>query len=291
MKFKFVILLLIFLFSLSRKPVLADCNDFGIKIVPPIINFSDVTTGDNLLCDIKLIRWCVDVPYNIKATVDESDIYDWIKFDSDSSLKFLKGEELHNIKLKVLVPENADIGSYQGSVLFVISSGDKIQQDGVAMNVNIGVRSIIKIDVTQTSYIKVYTSPILNKLRGRIIVKPEDLGRAYYIHPILNKMFSLGSPNEAFSVMRSQGIGISNNNLTKFRENGKNNDNILIEDDFIDIHLGKIFLQVEENGEAWYINPENGERYFLNRPHDAFGIMQDLGVGITNNDFDLLINK
>ena len=47
---------------------------------------------------------------------------------------------------------------------------------------------------------------------------------------------------------------------------------------------GKIFLQVQRNGEAWYINPENSKRYFLGRPADAFEIMRNLGLGITNTD-------
>jgi hypothetical protein len=49
---------------------------------------------------------------------------------------------------------------------------------------------------------------------------------------------------------------------------------------------GKILLQVENNGEGWYVNPENQKRYYLGRPDDAFGIMRKLGLGITNKDFD-----
>lgn len=49
---------------------------------------------------------------------------------------------------------------------------------------------------------------------------------------------------------------------------------------------GKILLQVEQNGEAWYVNPSNGLRYYLGRPADAFSIMRELGLGISNNDFD-----
>ena len=49
---------------------------------------------------------------------------------------------------------------------------------------------------------------------------------------------------------------------------------------------GKILLQVEQNGEAWYINPENEKRYYLGRPADAFQIMRELGLGVSNKDFD-----
>ena len=49
-------------------------------------------------------------------------------------------------------------------------------------------------------------------------------------------------------------------------------------------HLGKIFLQVESRGEAWYVNPVSGRRYFLGRPTDAFVLMRGFGLGITNDD-------
>jgi len=51
---------------------------------------------------------------------------------------------------------------------------------------------------------------------------------------------------------------------------------------------GKILLQVEKNGEAWYVNPENSKRYFLGRPVHAFEIMRGLGLGITNTNLDLI---
>lgn len=47
---------------------------------------------------------------------------------------------------------------------------------------------------------------------------------------------------------------------------------------------GKILLQVEENGEAWYVYPYDLKRYYLGRPADAFEIMRNLGIGISNND-------
>jgi hypothetical protein len=47
---------------------------------------------------------------------------------------------------------------------------------------------------------------------------------------------------------------------------------------------GRILLQVEANGEAWYLNPTTEKRSFLGRPHDAFSIMRNQGIGITNID-------
>jgi len=60
----------------------------------------------------------------------------------------------------------------------------------------------------------------------------------------------------------------------------------IIDKKFTQIHSGKIFLQVEKNGEAWYLEPVTQKRYFLGRPDDAFQIMRTFGLGITNADLE-----
>lgn len=47
-----------------------------------------------------------------------------------------------------------------------------------------------------------------------------------------------------------------------------------------------MLLQVQQHGEAWYINPADQKRYYLGKPTDAFQVMRELGIGISNNDFD-----
>lgn len=47
---------------------------------------------------------------------------------------------------------------------------------------------------------------------------------------------------------------------------------------------GIIFLQVESAGEAWYVNPADGLRYYLGRPYDAWNIMRTTGLGISTDD-------
>ena len=63
----------------------------------------------------------------------------------------------------------------------------------------------------------------------------------------------------------------------------------------VDSLKGRILLQVEQHGEAWYVNPTDNKRYYLGRPDDAFEIMRSFGLGITNNDLDQIpvgnINK
>jgi len=55
---------------------------------------------------------------------------------------------------------------------------------------------------------------------------------------------------------------------------------------FVEKLKGKILLQVEANGEAWYINPNDGKRYYLKNGDEALKIMQKFGLGISNSDLE-----
>ena len=108
-------------------------------------------------------------------------------------------------------------------------------------------------------------------LQGRIVLQVEEMGEAWYIGPDDGKKYYLGRPADAFTLMRRLGLGATH--------------------EFISSHtlfpgqvLGKILLDVEQNGEAYYINPVDRKAYYLGRPHDAFRIMREAGLGITNRD-------
>lgn len=48
---------------------------------------------------------------------------------------------------------------------------------------------------------------------------------------------------------------------------------------------GKILLQVESHGEAWYVNPKDLKRYYLGKPEDAYSLMKQLSTGISEKEF------
>lgn len=52
----------------------------------------------------------------------------------------------------------------------------------------------------------------------------------------------------------------------------------------VDSVSGKVLLQVAESGNAWYIPPTAGKRYFLADGNTAFDILRDFGLGITEED-------
>ncbi|MFH1582845.1 MAG: hypothetical protein ABIB72_00805, partial [Candidatus Falkowbacteria bacterium] len=164
-------------------------------------------------------------------------------------------------------------------------------------------------------------------------------GEAYYVSYKEKKLYYLGRPADAFQVIRNQGIGITNANLSKIPIglsvlSGADTDGDGLPDTFEDaigtdknkidsdsdgfndkdelttgyapwaknlkisydntfsaVQKGKIFLQVQSRGEAWYVNPADGKRYFLARPADAFNIMRQLGLGISNGNFEKLAGE
>lgn len=87
----------------------------------------------------------------------------------------------------------------------------------------------------------------------------------------------------------SDGDGFSDYDEISQGYNPMNTEIINIDQLFSKNHSGQIFLQTEKNGEAWYINPNDKKRYYLGRPDDAFQIMRNLGLGITNENLNNII--
>lgn len=52
----------------------------------------------------------------------------------------------------------------------------------------------------------------------------------------------------------------------------------------IDRVRGRILLQVESHGEAWYVNPKDNKRFYLKDGATAYSLMREAGLGISNVD-------
>jgi hypothetical protein len=128
-------------------------------------------------------------------------------------------------------------------------------------------------------------SSLSTKLSGRIVLSVEENGEAWYIHPLDLKRYYLGRPNDAFQVMRELGLGISELNFQEIAQAGMP---VAGNTDLAKRLAGRIVLQVEQNGEAWYINPVDLKKYYLGRPADAFRVMRALGLGISRADLALI---
>ena len=123
-----------------------------------------------------------------------------------------------------------------------------------------------------------------NRLAGRILLQVDRAGEAWYVNPTDNKRYFLGKPSDAFRVMRDLGLGISNKELARIAES----DEVGGDPSFARRLAGRILLQTEDHGQAWYVNPTDNKRYFLGRPSDAFRVMRDLGLGARTADIEAL---
>jgi len=119
---------------------------------------------------------------------------------------------------------------------------------------------------------------LAQSLSGRILLSVEQNGEAWYVNPVNLERYFLGRPDDAFSIMRQLGLGISQVNFQKLSDGS-----VLAR-----TLSGRIVLQIESHGEAWYINPVNLKKYYLGRPSDAFSIMRQLGLGITLRNLALI---
>lgn len=113
---------------------------------------------------------------------------------------------------------------------------------------------------------------LAKKMSGRILLQVEDSGKSWYMYPADNRRYFLGRPADAFNLMRKLSLGVNHAYITKYVKNA-----------FPAKMSGRILLDVEDNGKAYYINPLDLKGYYLGRPADAFSIMRQLGLGINND--------
>jgi hypothetical protein len=173
---------------------------------------------------------------------------------------------------------------------------------------------------------------LVQRVIGKILLQVEAKGEAWYVSPIDLKRYYLGRPDDAFIIMKTTGVGITNTDIQKIpvadlnltnssdidddglsdtvetafgtnKEKADTDDDgygdkeevlkgfnpnkakeMTIDTNFSAKQKGKILIQVQSKGEAWYVSHKDNKRYFLGRPQDSFNIMRTLGLGITNTD-------
>jgi hypothetical protein len=114
---------------------------------------------------------------------------------------------------------------------------------------------------------------LVKRLLGRILLQVEGHGESWYVNPVNGLKYFLGTPADAFTIMRKLGLGISEKDYTTFSKSG------------VPARLyGRILLRVKAHGEAYYVNPLDHKMYYMGRPADAFALMRKFGLGINNTN-------
>jgi hypothetical protein len=128
------------------------------------------------------------------------------------------------------------------------------------------------------------TTDLIDRLAGKIMLMVDRSGEAWYVDPISRARYYLQDGPTAYDFLRAFGLGITNNDLATIPTS---------EDEVgggaaAERLAGRILLQVEENGEAWYINPADLKRYYLRDGDAAYEIMRELSLGTMAQWLDLI---
>ena len=111
---------------------------------------------------------------------------------------------------------------------------------------------------------------LTKKLAGYILLQVESKGEAWYVNPLDGQRYFLAGPTNAFNLMRQFGLGVKHSVITAKT---------------IDPKLkGRILIDTEDSGKAYYVHPRTSKLYYLGRPADALAVMRQVGLGISNKD-------
>lgn len=133
----------------------------------------------------------------------------------------------------------------------------------------------LTIVIMPLSFVK--ASSVTEKLKGRILLQVESKGEAWYVRPEDGRRYYMANGDKAYDIMRNFGVGIKNSDLEILKRSKTKSLK----------HKGKIFLQVESKGEAYYVDFQ-GNLHYLKNGLEAFNIMKKLGLGIRNKDLEII---
>ncbi len=122
---------------------------------------------------------------------------------------------------------------------------------------------------------------ITERTAGFILLDVEQHGEAWYVDPVGLRRYYLKDGNAAMQIMSDLGLGITNRDLEQIPVAASGEVGSWPMRQRL---AGRILLQVEAHGEAWYVDPVSLERYYLGRPADAYEIMRFRSLGITSAD-------
>jgi hypothetical protein len=90
--------------------------------------------------------------------------------------------------------------------------------------------------------------------------------------------------------MRFSGLGITSADLAKVPvgdiASGVSNAKAVYDSALAKNVSGQILLDVQNHGEAWYVNPVDGKRYYMKDGAAAYQIMRNLSLGINNDNLN-----
>lgn len=137
--------------------------------------------------------------------------------------------------------------------------------------------------------VKAFSLKEIPKLSGRILLQVQAHGEAWYIRPHNLLRYYMKDGAAAYDMMRIFGQGITDANLAKIphvssTDEMKQSPSACVPHSLGDRFRGQILLQIQQHGEAWYIDPTKCRAIYMADGSAAYQIMRYLGLGIADSD-------
>lgn len=134
---------------------------------------------------------------------------------------------------------------------------------------------------------------LIERLLGSILLQVNEHGEAWYVNPTDSLRYYMKDGATAYGMMRSFGLGITDKDLEEIPSaedstSVKLSTSVCATNTIANRLKGRILIQVEQHGEAWYIEPETCTRVYMKDGAAAYSIMRELGLGIANTDLEKL---
>ncbi|MFA6131880.1 MAG: serine protease [Patescibacteria group bacterium] len=136
-----------------------------------------------------------------------------------------------------------------------------------------------------------YDAALVERMKGRILLQVEQNGEAWYVNPKDNMRYYMEDGAAAYTMMRYFSLGITDADLAKIPLIESSSEvltanSVCATNSLANQLKGKILLQVQQHGEAWYVHPDKCYRVYLEDGDAAYDIMRFLSLGIADTDLE-----
>ena len=280
------------------KASLVGAGGFGIS---PSFLSENLRAGDEYSASLTLMRGEGGEAIAIEAVVSPASLGKWISFGAREDLIFNENELFKTINIKIKIPDRTFNDQYNGLIIF---SAKRENKQGT-VKIALGAATTLKLKVSGgrdklpiNEEYDVTNLNMYNKLKGNVLIKVEDHGALFYVHPQKKKIYSIKNREEAEGLIVSQGSGITRDDLNLIKFGFFKEEELTSYEEarwtdlaFAKKNSGRIFLEDNKEDNVWYVYPKDNKRYRLGLVEDERGFFGKFAFGVSNNDFEMMIKK
>lgn len=136
-----------------------------------------------------------------------------------------------------------------------------------------------------------YDTGLATRMQGRILLQVESHGEAWYVRSKDLRRYYMKDGAAAYAIMRFFGLGIADVDLAKISKVSNTTEmkaasSACATNALANRFRGTILLQVQQHGEAWYVDPTKCRAIYMKDGAVAYEAMRFLGAGVFTRDLE-----